>query len=40
VSVTRLVLLQRIRGKVIDSFGHFVVGGSVIVGLVIFLILI
>ena len=40
VSVTRLVLLQGYAGKVIESFGHFVVGGSVIVGLVIFLILI
>jgi flagellar biosynthesis protein FlhA len=40
VSVTRLVLLDGFAGKVIESFGHFVVGGSVIVGLVIFLILI
>src|SRR3954463_12095308 len=40
VSVTRLVLLNGFAGKVIESFGHFVVGGSVIVGLVIFLILI
>jgi flagellar biosynthesis protein FlhA len=40
VSVTRLVLLNGFAGKVIESFGNFVVGGSVIVGLVIFLILI
>jgi flagellar biosynthesis protein FlhA len=40
VSVTRLVLLDGYAGKVIEAFGHFVVGGSVIVGLVIFLILI
>lgn len=40
VSVTRLVLLDGYAGKVIESFGHFVVGGSVVVGLVIFLILI
>jgi flagellar biosynthesis protein FlhA len=40
VSVTRLVLLNGFAGKVIEAFGHFVVGGSVIVGLVIFLILI
>ena len=40
MSVTRLVLLHGYAGKVIESFGHFVVGGSVIVGLVIFLILI
>jgi flagellar biosynthesis protein FlhA len=39
VSVTRLVLLHGDAGKVIESFGHFVVGGSVVVGLVIFLIL-
>jgi len=40
VSVTRLVLLHGYAGKVIEAFGTFVVGGSVIVGLVIFLILI
>jgi len=40
VSVTRLVLLDGYAGKVIEAFGHFVIGGSVVVGLVIFLILI
>jgi len=40
VSVTRLILLNGYAGKVIESFGHFVIGGSVIVGLVIFLILV
>jgi len=40
ISVTRLVLLHGYAGKVVQSFGHFVVGGSLIVGLVIFLILI
>ncbi len=40
VSATRLVLLHGYAGKVIESFGHFVVGGSRVVGLVIFLILI
>jgi flagellar biosynthesis protein FlhA len=39
VSATRLVLLHGYAGSVISSFGHFVVGGSVIVGLVVFLIL-
>src|SRR5213595_4319264 len=39
VSATRLVLLHGNAGKVIESFGHFVVGGSIVVGLVIFLIL-
>src|SRR5215212_3789466 len=38
VSATRLVLLHGYAGKVIQSFGHFVVGGSVVVGLVVFLI--
>jgi flagellar biosynthesis protein FlhA len=40
VSATRLVLLHGHAGKVIDAFGSFVVGGSVVVGLVVFLILI
>ncbi len=40
VSATRLVLLHAYAGVVIQSFGHFVVGGSILVGLVVFLILI
>ncbi len=40
VSATRLILLHGDAGDVINSFGHFVVGGSLVVGLVIFLILI
>ena len=40
VSATRLVLLDGYAGKVIDTFGHFVVGGSLIVGLIVFVILI
>lgn len=39
VSSTRLILLNGDAGDVIESFGNFVVGGSVVVGLVIFLIL-
>src|SRR3954470_14171555 len=39
VSATRLVLLHGFAGKVIDTFGHFVVGGSLIVGLIVFAIL-
>jgi flagellar biosynthesis protein FlhA len=39
VSSTRLVLTDGYAGKVIESFGHIVIGGSLIVGLVIFLIL-
>jgi flagellar biosynthesis protein FlhA len=40
VSATRLVLEHGYAGAVIESFGSFVVGGSLIVGLVVFLILI
>lgn len=40
VSSTRLILLDGYAGKVIETFGNFVVGGSVLVGLVVFLILI
>ncbi len=39
IATTRLVLLNGDAGKVIDAFGHFVVGGSIVVGLVIFIIL-
>jgi flagellar biosynthesis protein FlhA len=39
VSATRLVLLDAYAGKVIDTFGHFVVGGSLLVGLIVFAIL-
>jgi flagellar biosynthesis protein FlhA len=40
VSSTRLILLDGYAGKVIATFGEFVVGGSVVVGLVVFLILV
>lgn len=40
VSATRLVLLDGYAGKVIDTFGHFVIGGSLIVGIIVFAILI
>ncbi|MGZ6733383.1 MAG: flagellar biosynthesis protein FlhA [Nocardioides sp.] len=39
VSAARLVLLHGYAGKVINTFGHFVVGGSLIVGLIVFVIL-
>lgn len=39
VSSTRLILLNADAGKVIESFGQFVVSGNIIVGAVIFLIL-
>ncbi|HXW34434.1 MAG TPA: flagellar biosynthesis protein FlhA [Acidimicrobiales bacterium] len=40
VSATRLVLLHGYAGAVIGSFGNFVVGGQLVIGLVVFLILI
>ncbi|SDQ19672.1 flagellar biosynthesis protein FlhA [Quadrisphaera sp. DSM 44207] len=40
VASTRLVLADGYAGKVIDAFGHFVVDGSLVIGLVIFLILV
>ncbi len=40
VASTRLILLQGDAGKIIETFGEFVAGGSFVVGLVIFLILV
>jgi flagellar biosynthesis protein FlhA len=40
VASTRLILLQGDAGRIIATFGHFVMGGSVVVGLVVFLILV
>jgi len=40
VASTRLILLQGNAGRIIQTFGDFVAGGSVVVGLVIFLILV
>jgi len=40
VSITRLILLNANAGSVVASFGHFVVGGQLIVGLVVFVIII
>ncbi|HVR64583.1 MAG TPA: flagellar biosynthesis protein FlhA [Polyangia bacterium] len=39
VSATRLILSRGSAGQVIAAFGHFVVGGNLVVGVVIFLIL-
>ena len=39
IATTRLILLQADAGNIIDTFGNFVVGGNLIVGLVVFLIL-
>ncbi|NPV53677.1 MAG: flagellar biosynthesis protein FlhA [Firmicutes bacterium] len=40
VSSTRLILLHAYAGRVIESFGNFVVGGNYVVGMVVFLILV
>jgi flagellar biosynthesis protein FlhA len=40
VSSTRLVLRDGYAGHVIDAFGHIVVGGSLVIGLVVFAILV
>ena len=40
VASTRLILLQGNAGKIIQTFGSFVAGGSLVVGMVIFLILV
>ncbi len=40
VTTTRLILLQGDAGEIVETFGNFVVGGNLVVGLVIFLILI
>ncbi|MBN1505459.1 MAG: flagellar biosynthesis protein FlhA [Sedimentisphaerales bacterium] len=40
VASTRLILLQGNAGRIIQTFGEFVAGGSLVVGLVIFLILV
>ena len=39
ITTTRLVLLQADAGKIIDTFGNFVVAGNLVVGMVIFLII-
>ena len=39
IASTRLILLHGDAGSVIDAFGAFVIGGSLIVGIVVFLIL-
>ena len=40
VATTRLILLNGDAGKIVNTFGEFVVGGNLIVGIVIFLILV
>lgn len=40
ISASRLILLQADAGRVIEAFGNIVVGGSYVVGVVVFLILV
>ena len=40
VATTRLILLNGDAGKIVSTFGDFVVGGNLIVGVVVFLILV
>lgn len=39
ISSTRLILTEARAGEVINAFGHFVVGGNYVVGLIIFIII-
>ena len=39
ISTTRLILIQADAGEIIQAFGDFVVGGSVVIGIVVFLII-
>lgn len=39
ISTTRLILVQADAGRIVETFGEFVLGGSVVVGLVVFLII-
>lgn len=39
ISTTRMILVQADAGKIVETFGEFVLAGSVVVGLVVFLII-
>ncbi|MBA8901650.1 type III secretion system export apparatus subunit SctV [Phyllobacterium sp. P30BS-XVII] len=39
ITTTRLILLQADAGDVVNTFGNFVVGGEIVVGLVVFLVI-
>jgi len=39
ISTTRLILVQADAGKIVETFGEFVISGNLIVGLVVFLII-
>jgi len=40
IASTRLILMRGDAGEVINAFGHFVVGGNMVIGLVVFVILV
>ena len=40
ISSTRLILTQGYAGQVIETFGSFVIGGNVVVGMIVFIILV
>src|SRR5262245_52963738 len=40
IASTRLILMRGEAGQVIDAFGHFVVGGNMVIGFVVFVILV
>lgn len=40
VATTRLILGQANAGRIVETFGHYIVGGNLVVGLVVFLILV
>jgi flagellar biosynthesis protein FlhA len=40
ISTTRLIMLDGYAGKVVEAFGSFVIGGSLVVGMLVFLILV
>lgn len=39
ISTTRMILLQADAGRIVQTFGQFVLGGSLVVGIVVFLII-
>lgn len=40
IAITRQILVQGYAGSMINSFGHFVIGGNMVVGLVVFFIIV
>lgn len=40
IALTRLILVRGFAGSMVNSFGHFVIGGNIVVGLVVFFIIV